>query len=290
MDTGHWIALVIGLFGSFVIHSSQGLMKLGLLRRKQGAPGRRTAVIYTTGLVLNFSAPFWVIVANGFGPTVFYTSMYATGLLWLLAFSCWKLGHRVTPAEVLGGCLLMVAAAVLAFGVARGAAVPMEETRVAPLMALALLLGLAVWPLARVGRSARWISEGVVLGLLGGCFLALDSLLKGVAQADGGVGGFLPSTGAGWSLLALSFAGAGAAFGLTQWAHARGAPPIRTIAGYDAAYVAMPVLLLPLVQPGAGGVDPWCLAGLALMLGGVVILGRESGKGRPAGVGDAGGE
>lgn len=273
LNGSYMFALAIGVLGSSVIHFSQGLMKLGILRRQEGKATARSRCAYGIGVVLNFTAPFWVIVANRFGPTVLYTSMYAVGLLPLLVFSAMKLKHRVSPRDISGAILIVLASVALVFGVAPKMAPPLPGMNILPMLWVALALSACLYVGLQIASPGRWISEGLLLGLVGGCFLAMDSLLKGIAQADGGVVGFLPITTGGAGLFLLSFVGAGIALGMTQWAHVRGAAPAQTIAAYDAAYISLPILLLPVFQEKTS-LDVWCVGGLVLMIVGLLVLNR----------------
>jgi hypothetical protein len=276
VDYGYYPALVIGLVGSSVIHLSQGLLKLAIDRRQTGDRSVGNRYLYGLGLTLNFSAPFWVIAANRFGPTVFYTSMYASGLLGLILFSRWKLHRPFQFMEVLGASLLILGSFILVLGFGRADVADMETTQPGWLIGVFVFFGLLIWPAVRLSEKVHWLSTGLIMGALGGAFLALDSLLKGVAQADGGVSGFLPVTGHGWTLFIASFVGAAAALGMTQWAHSKHQPPTATIAAYDAGYVALPVLLLPVAQGRSGQLDPICIAGLFVLLLGLYCIGRAN--------------
>ncbi|MFP4261457.1 MAG: hypothetical protein ACLFS1_10300, partial [Opitutales bacterium] len=268
----HLIVLAIGIVGSLTIHLSQGLLKLAILRRADGTGGHGNSARYAIGLILNFSAPLWVILANRFGPTVLYTSMYATGLLGLILFSCWKLGRPLRIAEIFATLLIILGSATVVLGYQRGGLASMETTAPGGLIAVGLILTVSLLPGVRLADRLDWLPTGLVMGAFGGAFLALDSLLKGVAQAEGGAGGFLPVSGAGWALFAISFLGAAAALGMTQWAHAKKQAPTATIAAYDAAYVALPILVLPLAQGQGVRFDPICIGGLATVVAGLVFI------------------
>lgn len=110
----------------------------------------------------------------------------------------------------------------------------------------------------------------------GGAFLALDSLLKGVAQSDSGAAAFLPSTVTGVALFAVSFIGAAMAFAMTQWADARGTPSSATIAGYDAAYMVTPVVLVSMGMQQGYILNPLCLLGLGFTFCSLALLHRPS--------------
>jgi drug/metabolite transporter (DMT)-like permease len=276
MESGHLIVLCIGLIGSATIHLSQGMLKLAIHRRSETGGSHATSVLYGTGLVLNFSAPLWVILANRFGPTVLYTSMYATGLLGLILFSCWKLNRPIRTAEILGVTLVIVGSIIVVLAYNRGGIGSMAATNPTWLLAAALLLALALLPGIRLAQRWIWLPPGLVMGGFGGAFLALDSLLKGVAQSEGGAGGFLPVTGTGWALFTFSFFGAAAALGMTQWAYAKQQPPTATIAAYDAAYVALPILILPLAQGQGARLDLICLSGLLIIVAGLAFVGQAN--------------
>jgi len=268
------VALAIGVVGSTVIHLSQGLMRWGIQLKRRSeddpGPGRR---VWIVGVALNFTAPLWVILANRFGPTTLYTSMYAVGLIVLLAFSRWKLDRVIHPLEVWGALLLIGATALLGIDGMRGPPVSMGQVPAWPLLTLGAVALVLIWPLGILTRHAPRLPTGLLFGALGGTFLALDSLLKGVAQFDTGSAAFLPGTAAGWTLFLLSFVGAGAALGMTQWAHLRSAPPSQTIAGYDAFYVAIPILLVPsMVALPEAGISLLCWSGLAGISAGLMLI------------------
>lgn len=190
MDTNYALVLVIGILASSVVHFSQGMMRLAIMRKEGGAVKSRTRWIYIAGIALNFTAPLWVILANRFGRQ-----------------------HDIIPL-------------------------------------------------------------GMLVGMLGGVFLALDSLLKGVAQYDSGAAAFLPTTGMGLTFFVVSFIGAGLAFGMTQLEHIRSAKASETIAGYDVAYVALPVLIIPLATGESAGISVLCYSGLVCLALGIYYMRR----------------
>lgn len=275
MPTYYIIALLIGVTGSVVIHLSQGLMKLAITRRQQGDHSKRQQHLYLIGMLLNFSAPVWVILANRFAPTVIFTSVYAIGLLALLWFSCLKLSLTLRVRDIIGALLLTIGAILLAIASIQANIGPMTEFNITPIWWVLGLLCLFVFPISWLCKHFSWMPQGILLGLFGGAFLALDSLLKGIAQADSGTAAFLPSTTLGVTLFVVSFIGAAMAFAMTQWAHARGAPPSATIAGYDAAYMLTPILVVSLGMQQDHILNPLCLLGLICTLSALVFLHRN---------------
>lgn len=276
MEINYVIGLTIGVTGSAVIHFSQGLMQLGIRRMAGQATSTRTRLIYGIGVTLNLTAPLWVILANRFGPTVLYTSMYAAGIIVLLIFSSIKLGHKIRPTDLVGASFLIAGTVLLGIDGVTGDSLDMSTVNPYPLLILGVAVMIMIWPLDQLGRRYTIIPRGVLFGLLGGMFLALDSLLKGVAQYDTGSAAFLPSTSFGLTLFLLSFIGAAGALGMTQLAHYRNARASETIAGYDAAYVGLPVLILPAIAEGENGISVICTIGLIAL--GIGIYGLTGGR------------
>lgn len=262
---GAVIAMAIGVLGTSVIHLSKGVMKLGISRLPA------SSLIYITGIAMNFTNPLWVIVANRFAPTIYYTSMYGLGLIALLLFSRFVLREKVRTRQVAGVAVIMLGTLVIGL---------FEFTRVPPSLfgasrfrvVLVASLWLAAAPLAAVLVRRRMITlQEVVFGIAAGGMAALEAVVKGVAQAGALENNFLPRGGANWTLFILSFLGAAGAFGMIQWSFLRQCRAAIMGAIYTATYVAVPLLIVPFLL-GAAAVSPGCLAGIALMFLGALLV------------------
>ena len=94
------LAMAIGVLGTSVIHLSKGVMKRGLvLMRERVARPRTARSVYFAGVAMNFTNPLWVIIANRFAPTVYYTSMYGLGLVALLVYARFRLGENISRRQ-----------------------------------------------------------------------------------------------------------------------------------------------------------------------------------------------
>ena len=225
-------------------------MRLGILQR-QASPTHPINRTYLLGLALNLTAPFWVIVANRYAPTVFFTSMYAIGLIPLLAFSCVKLGESLQAKHIAGALFLTAGAASITVEQATQSSIPMFELEIGIVGLVGIFWLLGAPAVALMTKRHSFVRSDLVFGFLGGGFLALDSILKGIAQATPQGSDFLPHSPQAWILFSLSFLGAIGALAMTQWAyHSRYRASV-VIAGYDMAYVSLPFLLVPLaaLQP-----------------------------------------
>ncbi len=295
LGVGAIVAMAIGIVGSSAVHLSKGVMKLGISGLGAGgasggasggaatpavavaiaAARRRSRVIYALGIALNFTTPLWVIVANRFAPTVYYTSMYGLGLGALLVYSRLRLHEHIAPRQLLG--VLLIVSGTLVIGVS-------ELTQDVPSLYDAsrsrLFIVAGLWilltPLAAVlMRGGRPAIQEILFGVAGGGLAALDAIAKGVAQSGEAGNTFLPTTGANWVLFVLSFIGAAGAFGMIQWSYLRSCRASMMSATYDLAYVAVPLLLVPFIL-GTPMVGPWCIVGIALLgIGAALTAGGE---------------
>ena len=267
--TGPIIAMIIGVVGSSVIHLSKGVMRLGVtrLQEKQGA-GK---AIYVAGMVMNFTNPFWVMVANRFAPTLYYTSVYGVGLIPLLLFSCAVLGERLDARQILG--VMLVGVATVLVGVVN-VAVP-SPSLFAANQALILVVAaswLLLGPLLLAGvRNTTVLLQGLFFGLIGGGFAALDAMMKGLAQSGAAGSTLLPQGGIAWLVFLLSFLGAGGAFVIIQWSYVRGCRASVMGSAYDVSYVALPLLLTTVAVPGAR-FSPAHAVALGLLTVGVTLV------------------
>lgn len=277
---GAVLAMVIGVFGTTTIHLSKGMMRLGIkhLRREEVGFGeqkstsrKRASAIYTTGVLMNFTNPLWVIVANRFAPTVYYTSMYGLGLIALLVFSRIRLRETIDHRQILG--VFVIVAGTLIVGVSElldGAPSLFGASRIR-VITIALLWVVAAPILAIMLRGWKIVIQEVFFGITAGGLAALEAVVKGVAQAGAVSNSFLPQTTVNWWLFGLSFFGAAGAFGLIQWSYFRSCRASVMGAAYDVAYVAVPLLIVPYVL-GAPTLGFWCFTGLAVLTAGAFLV------------------
>ena len=259
------LAILVGVIGSSVIHVSKGIMKEGVAR------GQR--VLYLCGVALNFTNPLWVIVANRFAPTVYYTSVYGAGLLALAVYGRLRLGESFRARQRTGLVLIVVGTLVIGLSEFSVSQPPLYGASRGILIAVALAW-LAGAPLAALSvRRAGPVAQEVVFGVAGGGFAALDAVAKGVAQAGAHGSSFLPTTPENWLVFALSFLGAAGAFGMIQWSYARSCRASMMGASYDTAYVALPLFLVPVLL-GTPTVGLWCIAGIGFLAAGAVLTTR----------------
>lgn len=278
--SGILIAVLLGIGSSSALHISQALMRLAIVRMKSGGGGRNR-LLYLSGLTLNLTAPLWIMVANLFADPIWFTSMFATGLVALMLFSWGVLGDPMSRFQVVGMLGLLSGTLIL---VGAGLTPPAagQQTLTLPLLTLASLVWLLGMPL--LGLLTRHMAlsfQEWIFGMAAGGFLALDALWKSLAQTSAsGEMAFLPTTALGGGLLLVSFLGAVGAFVMMQWSYWRHCRASGVLIGYNIMYVLMPLVLLELphlFQPG-GDMNVGLLTGLLVMVAGAVISRRQGGS------------
>ncbi|MCH8550373.1 MAG: hypothetical protein LAT62_00460 [Natronospirillum sp.] len=111
---GNGVAMLLGVGSSATLHISQALMRLGIVRLRAGQRTAGARLLYTLGLLLNFTAPLWVMVANLFADTLWFTSMFATGMVALLLFSRLVLKEPVSPWQAWGAVAVVAGTGLIA--------------------------------------------------------------------------------------------------------------------------------------------------------------------------------
>lgn len=275
------IAMLIGLVGTSVIHVSKGLMKLGLMRLRpasepdSGTVVRRGRAIYLCGIFANFTTPFWVMIANLFAPTVFYTSMYGLGLVSLLLFSHCVLKEHYNRTQILGAGVIILGTAMLAGGEIAGHPAMLGRSHVAPLLVIAGSWIVVAIPSAMIARSSRLAFQETLFGLFAGGMAALDALLKGVAQQYDGTPRFIPTDPIAIAILVASFLFAAGAFAMIQWSFLRRCRAGMMGSVYDLSYIGVPVLLFAALRPEYG-LSLANMAGIITLALGALLVNRHT--------------
>lgn len=245
-------------------------MRLGIQRMRATPPVPGARAMYAMGLLLNFSAPFWVMIANLFASTLWFTSMFAMGLVTLLVFSHYYLNDPITWPKAIGAATILLATGVLAVS---GLAELRDFSPAWPLLlSVSIFWVLAMPTLAILCRGARLTVQEFLFGAAAGGFFALDALWKSIAQNIGGDKvQLLPISITGWLILAASFGGAVGAFAMMQWSYLRFCRASAVVVSYNIVYVLLPLSLLMLA--GASGVfNASLVLAVSLLLGGAALI------------------
>lgn len=270
------VAMTIGVVGTSTIHLSKGVMRLGLSRiRASGRGAGHAKTIYAIGILMNFTNPLWVILANRFAPTVFYTSMYGLGLLPLLLFSRAVLDEQLHRVQYLGVLIIVAGTLLVGAGNAVGGKPSLFGADRTLLLQIAVGWIVLAPALAVAVRRRGLLVQEVFFGTAAGGLAALEAVVKGVAQSGAVTNTLLPQTAGTWWLFGASFLGAAGAFAMIQWSYVRTCRASMMGAVYNVAYVTVPLVVTSLVVDGVQ-LGPLRVGGLALLALGVIAVGRPS--------------
>ncbi len=244
--------------------------------------GARKPLIYSLGLILNHTTFLYHLFVVPLGGTVaLYTSMYGMGLIALLLYSTRVMKEKFTHLELLGAGAVLLGTLTIGLEGSSRPPLDMGEMDLAQTtIALLLLLGAGL-VLVLVGlKTGSPKVIGLTFGLCAGICGTLDPFLKGVGQATGGVGQFVPRGAGGWALLAFSFLIGEAAVIITQWGFIRRARANILVPALNCSFVAVPVILQAILLPGYALY--WTTGlGLASIMAGIVLM-RGFDKGQAA--------
>ena len=258
---GPVLAMVIGIVGTSVIHLSKGFMRHGI--------GARSQRIYIVGVIMNFTNPLWVILANRYAPTVFYTSMYGLGLVPLVIFSRLVLKEHLERRQYHGIAIIVLGTLLIGLGNLLGGKPSLYgvDRRLVVTIAVSWLVAAPVVAVMLRHRTIRL--QEYFFGVAAGGLAALEALVKGVAQAGPVTSTFLPQSPVMWWLFGASFLGAAGAFGMIQWSYLRHCRASMMGSLYDVAYVLLPLILTTiLVDEPVLGV--WSVVGMVFLTMGVM--------------------
>jgi hypothetical protein len=226
-------------------------------------------------MLMNFTNPLWVIIANRFAPTVYYTSVYGVGVISLLVFSHCVLGERITRRRFLGAAVVAVATVLIGVGQGMVADTAGGISENLPVLLFAAAWLVAAPIVAAVVRGVGISKQEIVFGALGGGLASLDAVIKGIAQSGPAGRSFLPTEPVAWLLFALSFLGAAGAFGMIQWSYVRQCRASMMGASYSVTYVALP-LLVGAGLGNSGGLSILQVIGLLGLAGGMMLVSESA--------------
>ncbi|GAB6091419.1 hypothetical protein [Spirochaeta dissipatitropha] len=266
------IAIVIGFAGTTVIHLSKGVMRLGIQKLKDSHKGG--TAVYILGICMNFTNPLWVIAANRFAPTVYYTSVYGLGLIPLLLFSYLVIGERPGRWQIYGSILIVVGTLIIGYT----ALVSISPSLYAANKTRALAVSIAWLLFSLIGTVAskhRAVHlQELFFGIAAGGLAALEAILKGIAQSGLHENSYLPQNSLNWIIFILSFFGAAGAFVLIQWSFHRTCRASVMGSVYNACYILLPLLIVPYLLEQFH-LSPSRIAGGLIIIAGSLLISRR---------------
>ena len=269
-------ASLIGLLATTQLHIAKGLQRYGIHVLPDGLKKEtwrsRQIWLYILGFVLNNSLFVYAMWAATYAPPSYYTSMFGAGLMVLLIFSDLVLKEKHSTREHLGALMIVAGTLTLGWdGISRDPA-DMAQIRIGRVVIFgAVYFSLLLLLLYYSRRRRKMPLMSAAFGLLSGSFATMDPFLKGIGQNMGGGGGLVPSVAEGWIFWILSFLFAFLGFWTTQVSFHLKVRTSLQVAAYNIAFVTLPLLLQGLTLPDFD-LTPWTLAGLAVLIIGLIVM------------------
>jgi len=260
----HLIAMLFGIIGSIQLHiakalQSQGVKTLELLKLSPGGKNpeklRYDGKIhkskhYIAGLILSNTGFIWIILANRYAPSSYFTSMFGLGLIFLILYADKIMGEHVPTGVYIGSGILLIGTLLIGYDGIRHDHITMTriDYNIVVIIAVIFLVLSTVFILITPGRKRELIT--VAGGFLAGGLSCFDPIFKGLGQHKGDVAGFLPTDTLGWIFFISSLIFTTYAFILTQWSFSHKARVSLFVPVFNSVYIILPILILRIALPG----------------------------------------
>jgi drug/metabolite transporter (DMT)-like permease len=280
------LVLLLGILSTIQLHLAKALERQGIevfeqIKTRLQNSGQRVEnnlkkpLIYSVGLILNYTVFIYAVLAQPYGPPALFTSMFGIGLVFLIVYAGLILKEKVTRVELFGAGAIVAGTLVIGIENIFHTALDRFTMRLPILMIalsiwLALSLGFVVVSIQK--RNLSWMA--LAFGLLAGGLGSLDPFFKGIGQNYGGQSGLLPANLVGMLFFISSFILGFLAFLVTQFGFAQKARASLLVPAYNAAYIGLPVLWQILLLPGYR-LTGLTFVGLLLVIGGVMVMQKQ---------------
>jgi len=292
-NMNHLIAMFFGIIGSIQLHlakalQSQGVRTLELVRLKtNGSDAEKLRYDgkihksrhYLAGLLLSNSCFIWIILANRFAPSSYFTSMFGIGLIFLIIYADKVMGEHVSAGVYKGSIILLIGTLIIGYDGIMHENITMRNINYAIVIvtAAAFFLLTTLFMIFTPTRKKEILTIGSAF--LAGSLSCFDPILKGLGQHKGGQAGFLPSNSTGWILFASSLIFTTYAFIVTQWSFSHKARISLFVPVFNSAYIILPLILFRVALPGYhfSHLTIW---GLLMIIAAMFYLTREIRNGK----------
>jgi hypothetical protein len=258
----HIIAMIFGILGSIQLHiakalQSQGVKTLELLRIGNGKDSEKLKYDgrihksrhYIAGLILSNTGFIWIILANRFAPSSYFTSMFGIGLIFLILYADKIMGEHVPSGVYLGSFILLIGTLLIGYDGIKHDHITM--TGVDNKIIVTVAAGFIFISTLFIILAKRYKRDLVTIagGFLAGGLSCFDPIFKGLGQHKGEVASFLPTDTGGWIFFISSLIFTTYAFILCQWCFSHKARVSLFVPVFNSVYIILPILILRLALP-----------------------------------------
>ncbi|MBD3351974.1 MAG: hypothetical protein GF364_10860 [Candidatus Lokiarchaeota archaeon] len=282
------LAMLFGIVNTMVLHLAKSMERHGIevfdqirakLKKEKGESeeGAKKPVIYLVGLALNQTPMLWAMLSNMFsdGNSSYHTSMFGLGLIVVMLYSSRILGETIQKIEYVGAIIMIIGTVIIGIENINRPKPEMEMILVNAWILIGLYLAIGIIGLIVAYKKNNPLVTGIIFGLFAGGSGGMDPFLKAVGQSYGvESAGFLPDLLNPIAILifVLSFGVGTAAFLITQWGFARDADASVLVPCYNSLYIVWPIILYLFAYPGEYLIYPTTIAGLMLIITGILLM------------------
>jgi len=291
-NMNHLIAMLFGIIGSIQLHlakalQSQGVKTLELVKLRTNSSDSEKLSYdgkihkskhYLAGLLLSNSCFIWIILANRFAPSSYFTSMFGVGLIFLIIYADKVMGEHVSASVYKGSIILLIGTLIIGYDGIKHDNITMKDINYAIVIITAAVFFLLTTLFMIFTPTRKKEILTIISAFLAGSLSCFDPILKGLGQHKGGQAGFLPSNSTGWILFASSLIFTTYSFIVTQWSFSSKARISIFVPVFNSAYIILPLILFRIALPGYhfSHITIW---GLLIIIAAMFYLTREIKKG-----------
>lgn len=259
----HIIAMIFGILGSIQLHiakalQSQGVKTLELLKISNSKETEKLkydgkihkSKHYIAGLILSNTGFIWIILANRFAPSSYFTSMFGVGLIFLILYADKIMGEHVPAGVYVASTILLIGTLLIGYDGTLHDHTTMTGIDHRIILTIALLFIIASTLFLIFIRKLKRMLITALGGLLAGGLSCFDPIFKGLGQHQGEVATFLPQNNLGWLFFGSSLIFTTYAFILSQWCFSHKARISIFVPVFNSIYIILPILILRFALPG----------------------------------------
>ncbi len=259
----HLIAMIFGILGSIQLHiakalQSQGVKTLELLRIGNGNDAEKLkydgkihkSKHYIAGLILSNTGFIWIILANRFAPSSYFTSMFGIGLIFLILYADKIMGEHVPSGVYIGSIILLIGTLLIGYDGTMHDHITMTsiDNRIILITAGIFIFASTIFIIFIPKKEKGLIT--IAGGFLAGGLSCFDPIFKGLGQHKGEIAGFLPTDNIGWIFFISSLIFTTYSFILTQWSFSHKARISLFVPVFNSVYIILPLIMFRFALPG----------------------------------------
>ena len=270
-----WVALLLGLFYTLILHLAQSMEKHGIeifsKDIKKDEKGKKP-LIYIIGFALNNTVFIWQILGTSFASAAVFSSVFGLGLILLMLYSRYILHEAITSPELIGAILIVTGTTMVGFFYLIE---PPVTGNVFYMNFFILIIVIIILFSVLIGFSWKTrIAIAFIFGAVAGTLGGTDNVLKRIRLSSSN---FLEAIAGLFQLeldsfiFLFSFIAGLFAMILTQIGFAKGADASKLVPMYNSLYIAAPTIFKLIIIEGAK-ISIGIILSITIIIAGVFLM------------------